>query len=441
MSASQRRVSVKSKFFLVAITYVLPIGVLLYLFVGSINEFIRFAEAEKKGDTYQRPLESLLDGVTRHQILVRGGATPAEVQAVGAKVDQAFTALEGEDERLGVTLQFTEEGLKKRARSQCTVKLVKEQWQALTAELGRVKGAGKLPDDLDTRYGKLVTDLRTMITHCGDTSNLILDPDLDSYYLMDVTLLGLPQAQERTARVVVYGREVLARGVATREEQTQLAVHAAMLESDLDRITVSAQTSLNEDDNFHGGSPTLKEKVPPAVAAYKDAATRFIQMTRQISDPTAPKVTEAEYVAAGLKPHDESFQLWSVAVGELDVLLDKRIDVYTTRRTRSLTLASLAVLVASVLALLVSLSIIRPLTALVRRLGPGATLLASSVNRIAEASQRGTTTPEEAGIICEELDAHADEMRKSVGELESLVHGHPVTQLEPAPKQEVAAHA
>ncbi len=441
MSASKRRVSITSKLVLVATTYVLPIGVLLYLFVGSINEFINFAEAERKGDAYQRPLEGLLDGVERHQILVHGGATPAEVQAVSAKVDRAFTALEGEDERLGVDLQFTEEGLQKRDRSQCKVKIVKEQWQAITAELAKVKDARKLPEDLDTRYGKLVTDIRTMITHCGDTSNLILDPDLDSYYLMDVTLLGLPQVQERTARVVLYGREVLARGVATREEQMQLVVHAAMLESDLDRITASVQTSLNEDANFYGDSPTLKEKLPPAVAAYKEALTRFIQMTRQVSDPSAPKVTEAEYVAAGLKAHDESFQLWTVGVGELDVLLDKRIDHYTTRRTRSLTLASLAVLVASVLALLVTLSIIRPLTALVRRLGPGATLLASSVNRIAEASQRGTATSEEAAIICEELNAHADEMRMSVGELESLVHGHPVTQLEPAPKQEVLAHA
>ena len=43
-----------------------------------------------------------------------------------------------------------------------------------------------------------------MTAHAGDTSNLILDPDLDSYYAMDMTLLALPQTQERTAGLLVW---------------------------------------------------------------------------------------------------------------------------------------------------------------------------------------------------------------------------------------------
>jgi hypothetical protein len=48
-----------------------------------------------------------------------------------------------------------------------------------------------------------------MITHAGDTSNLILDPDLDSYYLVDVVLLGLPQAQDRLADALLVAERVL----------------------------------------------------------------------------------------------------------------------------------------------------------------------------------------------------------------------------------------
>jgi hypothetical protein len=46
-------------------------------------------------------------------------------------------------------------------------------------------------------HASLVQDVRDMITHAGDTSNIILDPDLDSYYMMDITLLALPQTQAR----------------------------------------------------------------------------------------------------------------------------------------------------------------------------------------------------------------------------------------------------
>ena len=56
---------------------------------------------------------------------------------------------------------------------------------------------GGLPQHVQDQYTSFVATIRTMITHAGDTSNLILDPDLDSYYLMDVTLLALPQTQDR----------------------------------------------------------------------------------------------------------------------------------------------------------------------------------------------------------------------------------------------------
>ena len=48
-----------------------------------------------------------------------------------------------------------------------------------------------------------------MITHAGDTSNLILDPDLDSYYLMDVTLLALPETLSRLLKTAQSAESML----------------------------------------------------------------------------------------------------------------------------------------------------------------------------------------------------------------------------------------
>jgi hypothetical protein len=87
-------------------------------------------------------------------------------------------------------------------------------------------------------------------------------------------------------------------------------------------------------------------------------------------------------------------------------------------------LSALALLIASLIAFAITRSITNPLNKLARTLGPGATLLSGCINQISEASRKGmdqqTTT-----IICQELDAHAEDMRKSVVELETLVLGHP----------------
>lgn len=48
----------------------------------------------------------------------------------------------------------------------------------------------------DFQIQKLVNSLMLLNNHVGDLSNLILDPDLDSYYLMDLTLLRFPKFLE-----------------------------------------------------------------------------------------------------------------------------------------------------------------------------------------------------------------------------------------------------
>ena len=50
---------VSQKLMLISIFFVMPDSLMLYLFITGINENIRFAQLEKKGNEYQRPLEEL----------------------------------------------------------------------------------------------------------------------------------------------------------------------------------------------------------------------------------------------------------------------------------------------------------------------------------------------------------------------------------------------
>ena len=50
--------------------------------------------------------------------------------------------------------------------------------------------------DTDALHVKLQDDISALTAYVGDISNLILDPDLDSYYLMEGVLLKLPDAAD-----------------------------------------------------------------------------------------------------------------------------------------------------------------------------------------------------------------------------------------------------
>jgi hypothetical protein len=181
----------------------------------------------------------------------RGSAS--EQASAQAKVDQAFDLLEQVDRDIGPLLQFTDEGLGKRNRSHVNVQNVAREWKELQAR--------HEPLTADSRHDQhvhLMSDVRTMISHAGDTSNRILDPDLDSYYTMDVTLLALPQTQNRLAVILSDGDRAL-RGSLSSKDRVQMAVYAAQLkEADLDRVTGSLGTALNEDANFYGSSESLQ---------------------------------------------------------------------------------------------------------------------------------------------------------------------------------------
>ena len=55
-------------------------------------------------------------------------------------------------------------------------------------EARRRRGAERAP-----ARPALIDDIRSLITHVGDSSKLILDPDLDTYYVMDALLLKEPE--------------------------------------------------------------------------------------------------------------------------------------------------------------------------------------------------------------------------------------------------------
>src|SRR6185436_17618444 len=138
----------------------------------------------------------------------------------------------------------------------------------------------------------IIEHVRTKITHAGDASNLILDPDLDSYYLMDATLLALPQMEERIQELA---RQVdatfRALGSAPRElddkQRMRFATLAAFLkQSDWERVLASTNTAFNEDANFHGESPSLRAELAPHLASTGESVARVIEAVERLASGT-----------------------------------------------------------------------------------------------------------------------------------------------------------
>jgi len=416
--------SIARKVFCVAASFALPIIVLAFLVVRNINEHITFARCELAGTAYQRPLQALLRDIQDRQLLAQhcpqGMDCRGRTAALKGAVDKDVSALQAADRRYGALLQFTGEGLAKRGRQLATAGNLQRGWEQLEA----LSGQGRSPE-LDVQYDKLAGAIQTMITHVGDMSNLILDPELDTFHLIADTLVLLPKTQARLARSTAMGRDALLHKHVSPAQRMALATQAAFLESDREQIKSHLDTALSENKNeFHGVRDSFQKSVPIAYEEFESAVDKFIVLARRAADEGGGPAPAEDYVAAGVKAREASFRLWDAAVPELDGLLQARIDYYTKRRTAALLLSGSTLLLACLLAYWIAASLIEPLNTLSRALTPGADLLDGSVQKLAEFNEKGAHDLKLMRITCDELDAHAESMRKAARELAKVVFGN-----------------
>lgn len=402
---------ISHKLMLISASFLLPIAVLLYFTVAGINYDIRFATLELYGNHYQRPLEELLELIPRHGDMagrVAAGDTKLQkrLTTTQSRISQSLQRLSDVDRQIGVDLQFTDEGLGKRQRTQASALALTADWDRLEKELSSLDA-----DEIARRHDELTVKIRTMISHAGDTSNLILDPDLDSYYLMDITLLALPQTQDRLGRIRHEAREILKADQLTDEQRLRLSVLAVQLqESDLERIVASTQTALNEDPNFYGESPTIRNVEQP-LENYSNACESLIAILNSAATQENGQQENREDVIGKFDSAVESaiaasFQLWKAAAQELDTLLQIRIADYRSQRLWALFLTLMALILSGVLVYVVATGITRPLTDCV----VGLQQLADRDLTL----QLGVQTGGELGEIAAAVDRAADGMREAI---------------------------
>ena len=341
--------SILQRLLLISASFLLPISVLLYFTVEGIQDRIKFAELEINGNTLQRPLEKILRSLLVHKnaaLTVLGGDATALITATKeeASLDSAIRNLETLEKSLGTILQFTQDGLAKRKREEAKIDNFARKWDQC-----RKFWQTMTPDACKSEHDNLIKIARVMITHLGDTSNLILDPDLDSYYLVDVSLVALPSAQERISNLIFIYTLIVKNGENNQDEKLSLAVQNALFQqTDLDRILASIDTALNEDNNFYGKSESLQKNINLPLERFKKSAGNFGKLLSSLKPEQLNKF-DPKILEAGNEALEDSFSFWDICSAELQVLLELRINKFQKDRLFSLALSALALILSFIL--------------------------------------------------------------------------------------------
>lgn len=399
---------ISTKLAIVGLSFTIPIATMLSLISKAKQKDIDFAVQETLGNSYQKPLERILEDLSRHRVAVvrleAGHAESAtQLPDIRRNLEAHLQDLMTIDAGIGADLQFTKDGLGKRNR------------EAFTAErltLGLKSLLDKDPKTLVAQdYGSFFQHIRTMITHAGDTSNLILDPDLDSYYLMDVSLLALPQIQERMQEVAVFVEEIHARGAITDKERIQASVYAAFLkEADRDRIVLSSQTALNEDPNFYGTNSSMQKTLPLGLQLFSQSVTPIIEHLHELAQV---KSVQAFDIVRFRSAVDQSFtNIYAyhfLCFEELGRLLQVRITDIEANKQRAIIWTMLSLALSLVLFVWIATSMIRR----VSRISQATRMIAGGNLQARVGAQGG----DELGQLAQSFDQMTDNVARLNSEI------------------------
>ncbi len=166
-----RRVSFGVKAFCLTLTLFIPLSVLSWGYFTNLAGQIEFSAKERTGVAYAADLLPLLDAAQRMRQSAELKETPdsaASLAAVTAKEQEAFSKLKNTDEQIGAELTTT------------------PTWQALQQARDAVQklGASAPIDQVHAAHGQYLQAILDLAAHVTDDSNLTLDPDIDTYYLM-----------------------------------------------------------------------------------------------------------------------------------------------------------------------------------------------------------------------------------------------------------------
>lgn len=309
--ALMNRLKYPQKFLLISIIFLLPLGLVMYLLLSEIDDRIDFARKEMLGIQYLRPLRVLYEQVAQSRVLARAytggrvGLRP-EVLRKQRLIDESLERLFAVDQQLGQLLNSTGR-----------YGTLQESWRFL-----KVKVLSLEPQDSDDLHAGMLTDLHELSARVGDSSNLILDPDLDSYYVMDAVLLKLPQGEALAAQTQVFGQKSIVAGkTLSAEERAEFIRLAGLLRSNLDETTKGM-------DIAFGNNPagTLKPHLERPLRDHAAATGEFLRLLESdLIKARTIKVTPEEFDRVAVQALTANFTFWDQSAIELDDLLQRRI--------------------------------------------------------------------------------------------------------------------
>ena len=301
------RAGLRPKFIFAGAVMLLPLILALSLLGLNLKQGIDATRLEREGLEYHVALRKVLQDLQKHRGLMgmhlSGDATAKDrIAALQAGLANSARAVDETDRRYGARLETG------------------KRWEEIKGRIEALKGeAWKLaPQKSFAAHTELIGQVTALMGQVADASRLVLDPELDSFYLMDAVVLRLPPMAESMGVARAGG------GIAVAQKKADGDLRTTLIQELASARTLAASLGKASKSVFKF-NPTLETNLgkpfADADAAVRDFST---MLDNRVIRPVTIDVKPDEYFSAATAAIDAAFGLYDKGSATLDGLLAAR---------------------------------------------------------------------------------------------------------------------
>ncbi|MFN7443784.1 MAG: methyl-accepting chemotaxis protein [Curvibacter sp.] len=298
-----RNMQFASKALLICALFILPIAWVTLSYLSDKLAAIEFSSKEIDGVAYNRVLYRMLDVAQQlrrdSQLAAITGSAPPTLAEIRNKMQELQAQLAQNEKRLGASLGTG------------------KAYAALQSAFSAADGTKDKDKVFDAHTAHLEA-IAALLVRATDGSNLALDPDLDSYYLMDAVYFRVPDIALNTASVRGVGNFVLAAGRISPEVGRRFIEKMAIVDFQFRSMRDGLSKSI-------AANPELRKSVDAKSAL--DATDTFTQLAQRslIEEPDFSPAFRERFLIAANDTVSSQFKLAVALENELERLLKQRV--------------------------------------------------------------------------------------------------------------------
>ncbi|TXI91062.1 MAG: HAMP domain-containing protein, partial [Burkholderiaceae bacterium] len=286
------------KFCVLAAIFLVPSTFMAGLVIYELHRSIENTQTEQQGLSQLKAVDTLQQGMSLH----RAWSYLGKFGNVGAKQQESLLRkqLESDFSRISVALSTQQN-----SRSSTLLSGSKKEWDNFLS-----KAEGLKPQESYQAQTQLLHQLEQLRAALADETKLSLDPQVDTSYLAQILVRGIPEIKSGLADTLARGAPYIDTGLMQANDDVLINANLLLLQRDQSKLLELVKGNALRDTRLAAAQNTLQKLIEHQIALNERTRNEILNTLQQSSS--------TEYLNAGIA----QLQRWEDWNKEINLILE-----------------------------------------------------------------------------------------------------------------------